>query len=463
MGGTTKLALALMLALVVITVAEGVEYKEIVNASQILTNISQGGPVEYNHVIVKGNLSLSNLQGLPTKHIVRSNFESMFLGASEYIRIITFPIRITDSIIDGPVNFNNTLLENITDFTGSTFNSSADFSASTFNSSADFSHSTFNHYVDFSYSKLNSYADFSASTFNSSADFRYSTVNSYADFGASTFNSIARFSDSAFNSITKFSASTFNSSADFRYSTFNNSTNFEDVVFQKEIIFSDSEFRGDTSFKRSKFKEDAFFEDAHFNCTLYLMRTKYGNLYIRWRDIKNLDYDDVVYLSLMENFKRLGYLEDYDNCYVEYRKGHRGQSWSGGYHGMWPIGELIMKNFDVVSEWSYGYGKKPLNPIVGSLIVIILFGLIWWQIGLGTKEWPPIARLNGRNLLWHALVFSFTVFLSGTKLFIDPPEIPSLEGRSESLLKVVFIIERVFGAFFSILFFIAIGATIVRQ
>lgn len=236
-------------------------------------------------------------------------------------------------------------------------------------------------------------------------------------------------------------------------------------MFNGVAAFEGTHFNGITTFNSSRFKEDALFEDADFNCTLYLMRTKYDKLYIRWCDIKDLAYDDAAYLSLLENFKKLGYLEDYDNCYYEYRKEHRSQDWRGGYHGMSFIEEWVRKKVDIVLEWSYGYGKRPLNPILGSLFAIAIFGLFWRWVGLGTREWPPVTRLNREDhwSLWlHSLIFSFTVFLSGTKLFIDPPDIPLLQGQSELLVKRAFIAERALGAFFSILFFLAIGATIVR-
>jgi len=58
--------------------------------------------------------------------------------------------------------------------------------------------------------------------------------------------------------------------------------------------------------------------------------------------------------------------------------------------------------------------------------------------------------------------FSITVFLSGTRLFIDPPEIPKIKGRSRSMIKKAFVLERILGALFSILFFLAISGTVIR-
>jgi hypothetical protein len=62
-----------------------------------------------------------------------------------------------------------------------------------------------------------------------------------------------------------------------------------------------------------------------------------------------------------------------------------------------------------------------------------------------------------------ALIFSSTLFLSGTKLFVDPPAIPELQGVSWTTLKIVFIAERLLGALFSILFFLAVTGMIMKS
>jgi hypothetical protein len=66
------------------------------------------------------------------------------------------------------------------------------------------------------------------------------------------------------------------------------------------------------------------------------------------------------------------------------------------------------------------------------------------------------------RILAEAMIFSATIFLSGTELFIDPPEIPEMPRWSRFQVKVAFTAERVLGAFFSILFFLAIGAAVVK-
>ena len=224
-------------------------------------------------------------------------------------------------------------------------------------------------------------------------------------------------------------------------------------------------FKGYTSFNNSQLKGDGFFKNAIFKSELSLTDTTYNRLFIRWHKIKRLVYDDAAYMSLLKNFKDLGYFEDYDSCYFQYRKEHRGQPWPG----ITPFEASVRKFFDIFLEYFYGYGKKPLLPLAWSLGVMLVFSILWGAIGQRKQE----AALDEYNLtqneidknlrdeissIINPLLFSVIVFLSGTKLFIDPPDVPD----NRSLTKVLFTLERVLGAFFSILFFLAISGTVVR-
>ena len=115
---------------------------------------------------------------------------------------------------------------------------------------------------------------------------------------------------------------------------------------------------------------------------------------------------------------------------------------------------------------TYGYGTKPLNALFFSFGIISVFGIFWRSIGLGRPDEAldeySLADAEHDSIL-EVLAFSATVFLSGTRLFIEPPPLPKIRGRSRSLIKWAFIFERVLGALFSILFFLAISGTVVRQ
>ena len=349
------------------------------------------------------------------------------------------------------------------DFGYSDFNGTAYFGYSAFNGNADFSGSDFNGDAYFSGTDFNGDADFGGSAFNGTADFMGSAFNGDADFAGTEFNGTADFLDSAFNGDADFGGSDFKGVANFEDSKLN-ITDFSETQFNKEAQFNDAQFAGIANFNNSQFTGDALFENTTFQSKLSLTRARYDKLFIRWHNIKGgLVYDDAAYMSLMKNFKDLGYFEDYDSCYFQYRKEHRSQPWPAV--NVWEAG--IRKAIDYPLEWFYGYGTKPLNAFLFSLGIIIVFAGFWGAIGLGgpkditkkslkdDEEW-----LDGD--ITDILGFSVTVFLSGTKFFIDPPAIPKIDGHSRSLIKKAFVLERLLGALFSILFFIAVSGTIVR-
>ncbi len=381
------------------------------------------------------------------------------------------------SVFNGIADFSNSKFNGIADFSNSKFNGEADFGAGEFNDDTYFSSAVFNDTANFWSSAFNCLAHMGSSTFNGLANFgasefsgsrfRSSEFNGLANFGASEFKDYADFMHSAFNGDVDFGYSVFNDNIDFPFSVFNGKADFNADVFNKGADFNDVVFRGYTSFNGSQFKADALFEDAIFQNTLSLTRVRYGylvNLYIRWYNINHLEYDDAAYLSLLKNFKTLAYNDDYDQCYYQYRKEHRTQPWPG----INDVQEFARKFIDYFLQYLYGYGTRPSNALIFSIITVIIFGIFWKVLGLGgphdvTKSVlkPDQEWLN--DDIVAILIFSATVFLSGMKLFVDPPALPRIEGRSRSTVKSTFVLERLLGMMFYIMFFIAWSSIIIRQ
>ncbi len=321
----------------------------------------------------------------------------------------------------------------------------------------------FGGYADFEQAQFNLTADFKDAHFGGNADFDQTQFNLTADFRDAHFGGNADFDQIQFNQTAYFEGALFNDSTSFEGSQFYSTTNFNETQFDKDAYFSDAQFNSTADFTSCWFKGDALFENTTFRGELSLTRTRYDNLFIRWHNINGgLAYDDTAYFSLLKNFKELGYFEDYDSCYFEYRKERRNQNWP--LVGKWE--QAFRKKIDLSLEWFYGYGTKPLNALFFSLGIISVFGAFWRLIGLGKAEEAvdeyslPDDEHDG---ILEILAFSATVFLSGTRLFIEPPPLPKIGGRSRSLIRGAFIFERILGALFSILFFLAISGTVVRQ
>jgi len=74
------------------------------------------------------------------------------------------------------------------------------------------------------------------------------------------------------------------------------------------------------NFDRTRFRDDVDFRKTVFGTDLSLNESNFELFHVRWDIIKDhLNYDGVVYLSLIKNFKDLEFFEDADNCYYQYR------------------------------------------------------------------------------------------------------------------------------------------------
>jgi len=323
--------------------------------------------------------------------------------------------------------------------------------------------------VDFERAQFSRCADFLMTRFDGDAKFLNAKFGKNANFNEAIFGEYADFAESQFDGDANFLIVEFNDDANFLRAGFNDdpdspckNADFSYAQFDKEAYFNDAQFNGSAYFTSCWFKGDALFEGTIFRGELSLTRARYDKLFIRWYNIKRgLIYDDTAYLSLLKNFKDLGYLEDYDSCYFEYRKERRSHPWPLVGDGE----EAIRKGVDILLEWFYGYGTKPLNTIYFSFGIIIGFGIFWRIIGLGKKD--HLVYENGRidtriYEMPEVLDFSAKVFLSGMRLFIEPPSHPKIRGRSRYLVGGAFYFERVLGALFFVLFFLAISGTIVR-
>jgi len=141
----------------------------------------------------------------------------------------------------------------------------------------------------------------------------------------------------------------------------------------------------------------------------------------------------------------------------------------------------FLKLIDRGLQEFYGYGKMTFLPIRWSACTIILFGVILFVFGMDghqgkdgrcVLEWfgQQNDSAKSRHRDWwgglravaDAMLFSATVFLSGARLFVEPPAQPEVLRLSANRVKWAMIFERVLGALFSILFFLAISGTVIR-
>ena len=464
----------------------------VIPAKEILEKIQKGEHVAYDGVLINGDLDLSKLH-LPTQHV-----EPRILGLTELdlfneAQLIVSPIQIINAKINGVLSFRNIISKKSIDFSGSKFIGDADFSGSQFLEVTEFSKSQFCGDANFSESRFSGEANFSGSRFSGDAVFIGSRFRGNADFRNTHFARDAVFGMSQFNGDANFSKSQFIGYADFIQSNFNGETRFSESKFSKVIDFFKSQFIGDTYFVGSQFNEDAYFRESQFSGLanfgesrfgrdvlfegvnfkeigqFYLIRAIFGRIYVKYMDIKYaLSWDNEVYLSLIENYKRLGWFEDADDCYYNYRIQRRWRMKFALDKAGKPelrsdeIGTYIQLRFDEAedvgifarlrsfADWLlwvlYGYGTKPFRPL-GWLMLLLLISYFFYFLSIFG---------NVGNSPWTAFNTSLTVLLSATTL-IDDPNRPATW-----MLYWAFTIEKLLASLFLALFLVSIGRTIIR-
>jgi uncharacterized protein YjbI with pentapeptide repeats len=184
------------------------DQRPVIQAREILAKIERSEDVEYDGVIVEGDLDLSGLE-LPTEHLHRKDLQKV-IGLSDERKVVGSQITITNSKILGNIDFSNTYFkENIT-FTGSEFVKKAEFWDVGFGSIANFDETKFSgEYTTFLLSEFNAFADFSGANFIEEASFNGANFAENADFIGCYFGGDAEFRRCQFCQDVSFKNTTF--------------------------------------------------------------------------------------------------------------------------------------------------------------------------------------------------------------------------------------------------------------
>lgn len=401
--------------------------------------------------------------------------------------------------------FVSSIFENRSNFQGSKFNGVTDFTNSTFIKDVKFSKSDFD-ITAFMDCDFNGDALFIFSNFHNGTNFYNSDFCGNLIFSGTTFNEIIKFEMCRFLNLSAFGRCSFMDDVIFDQSIFGKITYFNDSKFNSTAYFRGVQFNNDTSFNNVKFYGDVRFEGAQFNGNLVLDGANYDRLFIRVNTIKHINFNETAYQYLINNLKQIGFIDDANECYVRFmadytmqpfyaflatkfadfnRKGNAPANPSAqsnkGTNGKSSIIEESIKVLYFIFyffAWIfYGFGRKPEYTIFWSILFIAIFDVFWSYKNLQKEKYLRRTRVGAQDG-WHRLLrkrslksifsilaistkFSFTIFLAGTRLFIETPQLP--KAISSTWAKRLFWAERVIGAIFSLLFFLAISNTVLSS
>jgi hypothetical protein len=260
------ISLGPIIALGEVAMAEGAQIDTLreVPASEILAKIEKSDPVEYDHVIIRGDIDISKLK----------------LPKDNDMSIISSPVKITCSQFLGNVNLSDSIFTESVIFGESAFHGTATFEGSQFNgilpenrnqfvADANYNSSRSEEENGLIKSKFGGSINFNGVQFNDIANFYGCKFSGSAFFNLCQFNRDAIFIESKFDEYSFFRESKFGGNALFLRSKFKGSSiSFYNSRFSRNAHFMGSKIGGPTSFSRSCFDRDAIFNFSQFNSRL---------------------------------------------------------------------------------------------------------------------------------------------------------------------------------------------------
>ena len=235
-------------------------------ASEILDKIRKGEPVNYDQVRITGELDLSKLD-LPTEHVARTEYQIKTLKLPEESRVVSSPIKITNSKFKGNVNFSNNFFKGPVNFDNTIFCGYAFFRGATFCRETYFSGAAFCREADFRGATFSRYAGDSGASF-----FKGATFSSFADFIEATFSNVADFVEATFSKRASFMGATFSEGASFMKATFSGYADFSETNLRKNVDFIEVTFSGIADFGMATFSGYVWFHDANFEGDILTFR-----------------------------------------------------------------------------------------------------------------------------------------------------------------------------------------------
>jgi hypothetical protein len=215
-----------------------------IDAGEILAKVQKGQPVEYDHVVVRGDLDLS-------RERLQKN--------------INTPIWISNSIFSGQVSFNGTTLEKWVDMSGSNFTNDIYLNEAAFSDSAHFKNAAFSGDANFEGVTFSDDAYFKNAVFSGDANFEGVTFSDDAYFKNAVFSGDANFERATFRRDASFGEGAFRGGAYFEKANFRGDAYFTKAAFSIGTYFDEAAFSGDAHFTVSAFSDDVYFEKAAFS------------------------------------------------------------------------------------------------------------------------------------------------------------------------------------------------------
>jgi hypothetical protein len=358
-----------------------------VPACEILTKIEKGEPVEYDNVIIEGNLDIRKLNLLKEDKNV----------------LIVSPIKIINSLIKGKLNFQNAVIFEQAFFDYTYFGGYSCFLGVQFRKGAWFNNAKFSDGAVFNEAKFDFQARFTEAKFLIGAVFNKTQFNSDVSFERALFIWDANFTEAQFNGDAHFWGTQFRKYALFDNAKFNKSAYFWKGSYFGYAQFFEAQFNGDVlTFKGAVFNDPMSQEEACRRAKNVLEkngnREEAGYHFYREMDAKRkqkgISYEYFDYEALL-------FYNENDASPSELTDIHR--------YLRYNILEYLF--IQVI----FGYGVHPYRLWGFWWFIVSLFALLYW-IGSGVNNSTTAQPLtNFLDYLWFSITVAVTPGFAGYK------------------------------------------------
>ena len=489
-----------MLVVLAMSVLFASNAQEVIPAEELLAQMESHQPVYYDSVLVSGDLDLKSLPdarvsgsfALTNSTIINATFNGVtfakdavfwgtsfgnasfdrasFLGMADFANTSLQHASFLGTSFSRPVVFDGTQFQGNVSFEDAEFRQDASFNDAVFDGVADFNYSRFDSYTYFSGAQFHQGAlfsdvdfsgalDFSAAAFAATANFFQSRFNT-ASFSDAVFSGPAQFGLAKFSGLSSFGEAVFASDAGFNLARFSDAAYFSGAEFQKDAFFGLIKFQDIASFQGAKFDGDLNFKGGSISTLLFekatlgpdsrinLNDTDFVRLKAHWAEITgHVIWDPGAYLALVSNYHGLGWSDDEDDCYYQYRK--LDQSHKG-----WGVSRAV----DVMAWLSCGYGVRPGYAVAWALLTILAFALVFWKGDGIRRSAKPLYEPAEQDAVPEHVTFRNALFFS-TMIFLSQGPIDFLPvGRHRYNV----ILEGILGWLLLALFLVTLGRVMIR-
>ncbi len=345
--------------------------------------------------------------------------------------------------------FNEAQFQGLADFDTAIFNKGVDFRKCKFFDRAEFRNASINDgsfaaivsdkplilsnltakKIDFQGAQLRNVFIFSCARVEQSANFsgaRFDKLTCFDDsslvkglFNGVCCNAHASFKGTIFCIDSYFQNALFNT-ADFSRAVFQGQAHFDETKFSHTVLFRHTQFeQGEACFKSVTFSERVDFAGATFKDRLCLQDLVVESMIITWEQVegklathqlKKYEEATKVYGLLKNIFERQNRYEDMDKAYRLFKRMERKAGAQKGGN-LW---HYIKRFFNfLILDLGSGYGTRPMNIAITTLIIILLFGGIYYvasdQITIGGN---PLSLSNPLERLVFCVYYSAVSFVT---------------------------------------------------